>query len=148
MATGWMPGRIALVRARGLTTDGLRHLVGQETGEAPFAAVVVLVDERDDLSRFGPIVAAVPVVIAGRPADRIWLERAVHVDLSVHPVGQEALSPQVRQRRESHEALTFGEPGTVRGCSCWVDEPRIVLAAQARDDDGGDHSRPAVRLSD
>ena len=113
-ATSWMPGRIALVSACALTTDRLRGLVGHAT-DAPFAAVVVLVDERDDIGRLGAIEAAIPVLTAGRPSDRVWLERAVHADLSVHPAGQAPLPGHpVHQRRERHESVTFGEPGTVR----------------------------------
>ena len=113
-ATGWMPGRIAVVTVAALTTDTLRHLVGHHHGEEPFAGVVILVDERDDLSRLGGVEAGVPVVVSGRSADRVWLQRAVHADLWVHVPGQPSLAAPVRPRRERHDAVRFGEPGTVR----------------------------------
>lgn len=114
VARQWMPGRIAVVSAAVLSTDCLRRLSGQE-GEAPFAGLVVLVEEGDDLGRLGPVDAQVPVVLAGRAADRIWLGRAVHADLSVHPEGQPALDvPPERPRRERHDPVRFGVPGTVQ----------------------------------
>ena len=117
VATGWMPGRIAFVTAPILTTDLLRRLVGLD-GEISFAGVVVLADERDVLGRLGAVEAQVPVVVAGRASDRPWLRRAVHADLSVHSEGQPPLGVQpVRQRRERHGAVRFGEPGTVRQLS-------------------------------
>lgn len=113
-ATQWMPGRIAFVTATDLSTDCLRRLVGQD-GEPSFAAIVVLADERDDLGRLGDVQACVPVVVASRAADRVWLRRAVQADVSVHANGQCTTVVQpVRQRRDRHAAVRFGEPGTVR----------------------------------
>jgi hypothetical protein len=116
-ATQWMPGRIAFVTLTELSTDCLRRLAGEDE-EPPFAAVVLLADERDDLGRLAHVQARVPVVVATRAADRVWLRRAVHADLSVHVDGKCATVAQpVRLRRERHGNVRFGEPGTVRAPS-------------------------------
>ena len=113
-AATWMPGRIAVVSGSALSAACLQPYVG--VSEEPlFAAVVALVDEADDLARLGTLTWAVPIVAAGRPADRVWLERAVRLVLAVAaPDLNPGSVPEPRHRRERRPTVTFGPPGTVR----------------------------------
>lgn len=113
-AATWMPGRIAVVSGSALSAACLQPYVGAPE-EPLFAGVVVLVDEADDLARLGSLTSTVPIVAAGRPADRVWLERAMRIVLVVAaPELTPGTVPEPRHRRERRPTVTFGPPGTVR----------------------------------